>query len=286
VGKRAILCLAIVWLASVTAVASETLDVIFIDVGAGDAILIDCGDWEALLDAGPGSRTANEELFSVLSEHVSDGIIELAILSHPHADHYGGFISVLSRYDVWEFWRSTDSEPDTCDSTYSAFAVALLEANLVPSIRVRGDRSTSGPLEWVVLGPGELVAETPNDNENSLVLLLTYGAVRFLFAGNIETVGESALRSIELPEGCLILKLPDHGSATSTSVGLLDWTDPDLAILSTQDDTPAVAAVLADRAIPFWTTRSDGTIRVSTDGRTVWLAATSLPCEVVVCPAD
>ena len=67
----------------------------FINVGAGDAILVDCGDWEALLDAGPRTARANSEVLATLASHVDDGIIELAILSHPHSDHYGGFSVVF-----------------------------------------------------------------------------------------------------------------------------------------------------------------------------------------------
>ncbi|MEE8593431.1 MAG: hypothetical protein V3T03_04825, partial [Candidatus Bipolaricaulota bacterium] len=65
---------------SLVVCAAETLDVYFIDVGHGDAILIDYCNWEVLIDAGPGDSATNEAVLAVLEEHVSDGIIELAIL--------------------------------------------------------------------------------------------------------------------------------------------------------------------------------------------------------------
>jgi len=251
---------------SFVAVASDTLDVYFINVGAGDAILIDCGNWEALLDVGRGYSAPNAAVLAVLAEHVDDGIIELAILSHPHADHYGGFEEVLKHYEVWEFWRSIDADPDTDGATYSRFRNALAAEGLVPRLLERGDQHVTGQIELVVLGPGELKSGSPNDNDNSLVLLLSYGEVSFLFVGDIESYGEVALYDIDLPVGPLVLKIAHHGSATSTSLAFLDWVQPDLAVMSTGSEDPPASATLSIKGIPYCMTSDAGTIRISTDG--------------------
>ena len=246
----------------------------FINVGAGDAILVDCGDWEALLDAGPATATANSEVLATLASHVDDGIIELAILSHGHSDHYGGFGGVFARYKVQEFWRSLDTEPDTDGPTYSSFLGALTVAGLMPKLLERGDQFAIGRMRWSVLGPGELAGGATNDNENSLVLLCTFGAVSFLFPGDIEARGEASLLELDLPGGPLILKIAHHGSDTSTSLPFLKWAQPAFTIISTKYKVPPAVTNLKFMAIPFFMTSESGSICVATDGSN-WTVATA-----------
>jgi beta-lactamase superfamily II metal-dependent hydrolase len=265
--------------------ASETVDVHFIDVGAGDAILIDCGDFEALLDAGPGYAEANAAVRAVLAEHVTDGVIELAILSHPHADHYGGFSAVFATYRVLEFWRGMDATPDTSGTGYAAFSSTLAAEGLMTTFLTRGERRASGQLVWDVLGPGPLKT-TPartNDNDNSLVLLLSLGNVHYLFMGDVESGGETALFSSTLPIGPLVLKVAHHGSATSTSSALLDWATPDVAIISTGYEDPPALRVLRSRRIPVpaFLTSTVGSITIATDGNSCTAAASSGAVAVV-----
>jgi competence protein ComEC len=265
--------------------ASETVDVHFIDVGAGDAILIDCGDFEALLDAGPGYAEANAAVRAVLAEHITDGVIELAILSHPHADHYGGFPAVFATYRVLEFWRSLDTTPDTSGTGYASFSSSLAAEGLTTTFLTCGERRASGQLVWDVLGPGPLKT-TPagaNDNDNSLVLLLSLGNVQYLFMGDVESGGETALFSFALPIGPLVLKVAHHGSATSTSSALLDWATPDVAIISTgYEDPPALRALRGCRIpVPALLTSAVGTITIATDGHSCTAAASSGAVAVV-----
>ena len=264
--RKIIVTILIAFACSSTVSAVDTLDVYFIDVGAGDAILIDCGDWEALLDAGRGYSATNATVLAVLAEHIDDGVIELAILSHPHADHYGGFQEVFKRYEVLEFWRSIDADPDTDGVTYSRFRAALADEGLIPERLERGDLRVTGAIEWTVLGPNILDTSSKNDNENSLVLLLTYGEVSFLFVGDIEHYGESALLDIDLPIGPLVLKVAHHGSASSTSSSFLVWANPDLAVISTGYEDPPASVELLPKDIPYCMTSDVGSIRVSTDG--------------------
>ena len=271
---------------SLVVCAAETLDVYFIDVGHGDAILIDYCNWEVLIDAGPGDSATNEAVLAVLEEHVSDGIIELAILSHPHADHYGGFQAVFSRYEVWEFWRSFDTEPDTSETAYLYLLSALVVEGLIPRLLECGDRFVTEQIEWVVLGPGELSTAADSDNENSLVLLLTYADVHFLFVGDIENYGEAALLDIDLPEGPLALKVANHGSDTSTSTEFLAWADPELAVISTEYENVRAIGALSLLEIPFSTTQAAGTIAVSTDGQVIWVSTDALSGQLVDCSEE
>jgi len=247
--------------------------VYFINVGAGDAILVDCGDWEALLDAGLGTARTNSEVLATLASHVDDGIIELAILSHPHSDHYGGFSVVFEQFKVEEFWRSYDINPDKCGDEYSTFTRGLALEGLVPRLLTRGDQIPCQQATWSVLSPGELRTTSKNDNENSLVLLLTYGNILFLFLGDIEDQGEQALQRLTPPQGDLVLKVAHHGSHTSTSLRFLEWADPELAIISTAHERPPATVNLKLMTIPFCSTADAGTICVSTDGERIWISS-------------
>jgi hypothetical protein len=94
------------------------------------------------------------------------------------------------------------------------------------------------------------------------VLLLQYGQVSFLFPGDVRTNAALALQTIELPKGCLVLKVPHHGLASSTSPQFIEWADPELAVIScsVSDDTGPVAANLCTADVPFLTTSANGTI--------------------------
>ena len=73
------------------------LTVNFYDVGQGDAILIAKGETQILVDGGP-----NDDILSYLGQDLPpwDRKIELMVLTHPHADHLTGLLSVLERYQV------------------------------------------------------------------------------------------------------------------------------------------------------------------------------------------
>jgi len=267
-------------LIAVAGFAATTLDVYFMDVGHGDAILIDCGDWEVLIDAGRGYSATSA---GVLERCIEDGILELAILSHPHADHYGGFSAALQDYEVWEAWSSHDAVPDRCGLTYRAFSASVGAEGLVWTHLERGERRRTGCLAWTVLSPGEIKSMPieDNDNDNSLVLLLEYGNAAFLFAGDIQTPSEKVISSIALPESFLVLKLPHHGSDSSSAIEFLEWADPELAIVSGNagDLSAAVVANLGQRNVPFLTTFDNGTICVSTDGTAVWVRIVGAPAD-------
>jgi beta-lactamase superfamily II metal-dependent hydrolase len=94
--------LAALWIAGscLLVVASGPIDspavsIVFINVGHGDAILVDYDDTEILIDAGPYHKASGDELLRRVQEYVKDGKIEMAVVTHPHEDHYGGFIALL-----------------------------------------------------------------------------------------------------------------------------------------------------------------------------------------------
>jgi len=269
--------------------ASDTLDVYFINVGHGDAILIDLGDWECLIDAGKGTNSSNLELLRVLDCAVADDTIELAVLSHNHWDHYGGFINLIQNSDfaISSFWRSSDPNADTEKTKWLEFsnifgsAEFFKEELAVDSIPLA---TLPNALDLNVLAPRVLQMQPTddNDNENSLVLLLTYGEVSVLLPGDIESLPTSA-DAWSSTSGVLILKAPHHGRANSATLALAELLMPDLVVVSTGDDVPETAVALTYLGIPFLWTAASETIRVSTDGDSVWVTTDTLLAQVVDC---
>ncbi|MCX6092344.1 MAG: MBL fold metallo-hydrolase [Candidatus Bipolaricaulota bacterium] len=218
--------LAVLWIVGscLFVVASEPLAppvrVIFFDVGQGDAILIDSGSQEILIDGGPDGGWVSQ-----LDQYVQ-GPLEVVVVTHPHTDHVGGLDEVLRAFDVLEVvTNGARSE----SSAYANFASSVSAEGLVPTIVRRGDTIAAGQLCMNVLGPARLTGDA---NGDSLVLSLQVGATSFLFTGDIDTDVEAELLRSQCLGPVDVLKVAHHGSAYGTSDGFLAATTPTWAIYS------------------------------------------------------
>ncbi|MFC2022581.1 ComEC/Rec2 family competence protein [Chloroflexota bacterium] len=247
-----------------TAAPAAELRVHFIDVGQGDAILIDLYDTEILIDAGDRSPG----VIAYLSRYV-DGSLEVIVATHPHADHIGGLIAVLNTFKVEEVWHNGD----TSDSkTFTDFMNAVnAEGAEVHTARLH-DVIDIGELELFVHHPADLSGST---NNNSIVLHLVYGDIDFLFTGDAEQEAEGhmmMLSSVRLPE-VEILKVGHHGSTTASSADFLSITSPEVAIYMASEGNsyghPHAETINALNAIgaTIYGTDVNGTIIVITDGQ-------------------
>ena len=247
-------------LAGVGLLGANTLDVYFIDVGQGDAVLIDYGTYELLIDGG-----ADGSCIPFLAEHV-DGYLEVVVATHPHSDHIGGLDDVIRAFDVLDV-VTNGASADT--NAYDNFAaVAVSEVWRVEVVQ-RNDQIQLGDLVLQVLHPHKLTGDA---NEDSLVLQLTYQDVSFLFTGDIGEEAEHELLGMECLADIDILKVAHHGSQYSSSTGFLDVVQPEIAIYSAgvgnsyghpHDD--AISRLAASDAQVYGTDQC-GTIVVSTDG--------------------
>ena len=193
----------------------------FIDVGQGDSILIEYGDTEVLIDGGDRSPG----VVTYLSSYV-DGAIEVMVATHPHADHIGGLIAVLEKYEVEEIWHNGDL---STSKTYQDFMNAVQSENAEVHIARLHEVIQTDELSLKVHHPANLEGST---NNNSIVLHLAFGQVNFLFMGDAEQEAESnmmMLDSLPVPE-VEILKVGHHGSRTASSKDFLSITSPEVAI--------------------------------------------------------
>jgi competence protein ComEC len=242
----------------------------FIDVGQGDSILIQYPDGTADLVDGGGFwntealDTGDAVLLPYLSHH---GIVRLhrIFLTHAHADHMNGLIS-LSRYirsDLFYCTRRPIADPDF---------QKLLRSSAVRVQGIhRGMLFKQGDVSIRVLAPDDRRYTRKVANDDSLVLLLSYGKHKVLLAGDAEKNTEENLLRVEPRQRVSVLKVAHHGSKTSTSLEFLNHFRPGISVISAGRNNwfghphPMVLQNLNRQHSTVLRTDLQGTIRVYLD---------------------
>lgn len=200
-----------------------------LDVGQGDALLLTApGGVQALIDGGPDA-TVLEQLPRVMP--LLDRTIDLVVLTHPDRDHLAGLRPLLNRYRIGRFVFSGVAK----DSGLYRAVLAEIRERSIPTMTVAtGDRITLPPFTFDVFWPppGTAGTTTSAANDTSVVLRAHNGATSVLLTGDISTHVENVLVAAGFPLSSTILKVPHHGSHSSSSTGFLLAVDPDLALLS------------------------------------------------------
>jgi competence protein ComEC len=192
----------------------------FIDVGQGDSILLDLGETEVLIDGGKQSPGVT----AYLGDYV-DGSLEGVVATHTDSDHIGGLIDVLDDFAIDNIWLNGYT---TTTATYQDFMQRVNSEGAQVKIGRRGDTITVGNLTFSVLNPVDPLFS--DSNNNSVVLMLSYGSVDFLFMGDAETEAEDSMIAAGVLEDIDILKVGHHGSCSSTSPAFLNIVQPEIAI--------------------------------------------------------
>lgn len=241
-----------------------TIDVL--DVGQGDAILVRTPDGKtALIDAGP-----SHHLVAQLRER---GVrsIDLVVLSHHHADHYGGMAEVVRTFQPRLF---VDSGSPHASEHYLKL-LELVRDQGIPTITPT-DAPRRIELGSVVLTVFPRAPHDPvEENNNSVGLRLQYGGFSMLFPGDAELNerGWWERTSPMLCAGATVLKLAHHGSRNGTDSRWLGLVRPRLAVASLGKDNefhhphPETIALLARSGIPLLRTDRDGRVTLRSDGR-------------------
>lgn len=238
------------------------LQVHFIDVGQGDAILVDLGATEVLIDAGEKSPGVTDYI-----EDFVDGHLEAVVATHPHADHIGGLIEVLDEFDVDNVWINGD---EATSKTHTDFMAEATDKGAQVHEARRGNTIVAGTLTFHVLNPIDPLFD--NTNDNSIVLSLSYGSIDFLFEGDAEVDAESSMISSGIISDIDILKVGHHCSRTASSPAFLNIIKPEVAIYMAEVGNtyghPHVESIAALHSIgaAIYGTDTRGTIVISTNG--------------------
>ena len=254
------------------------LHVSFLDVGQGDAILIRTpSGQDILIDGGPDPQRIGLELSEKLP--FWDRTIDLVICTQPQADHVTGLVEVLHIYEVKQVL-----EPGVFynSSIYREWLRLVADKEIEYNIVRAGQEIDLGSgIGLQVFNPPEnLFENTSHDVDNSgIVLKLTWNKVSFLFAADIRIEAEFELIGQRADLRSTVLKVPHHGSKTSTSAQFLAVVDPEAAVVCVGEDNPfghpspevwerLVGTVGEDNV---YRTDEDGTIEFITDGETLWV---------------
>ena len=205
----------------------SALDVVFFDVGQGDAVLVSTPeDRHILIDTGPRSPDGSSAAeYAVLPYLRTRGIdhVDAVVISHPDEDHLGGVPAVLEQVSVGRIIRS-GSERDT--ELYREVE-RRIERGSVSEMRVRRGRQimVGESIRLDILGPppAPVPSGMEDVNEQSVVLRLTYGDVHVLLPGDIEADAEQNLVRVYGDQlASHLVKIPHHGSKTSSTIPFVE----------------------------------------------------------------
>ena len=267
---------AVVWTAAIRQ-PQAMLEVTFLDVGHGDAILIRTPSQHTLLIDGGRDPQAIAEALGRLPFWDND--IDLVVSTHPHQDHLGGLVEVIQRFDV-----AAVLEPGTPyqSATYQAWRSAIERRGVPSTIAKAGQVVRMGDVLLEVLHPPErpLGGTSSDVDNNSIVLRVSYGQVSFLFTGDLQRVGEDYLVNRDIDLQSTVLKLGHHGSATSSTRAFLASVAPSVAIITTDEPLANIVAgnresldALA-RSVPeerLFISSDHGEVTFRSDGRRLWV---------------
>lgn len=247
---------------------NATLDVLVIDVGQADSILVTMSTGEAMLiDAGDSS--SKEAIFEELDER-NISKIDFLVATHPHADHIGGMQSVIERYDVGMIYM-----PDmTSESkTYKSLKQTIDDKDIPVTEAYAGEQFSLGAAQCTIVSPGK--DDDIDANNESVVIFLDYMDTECLFTGDMEEKAEEEVLADGYMIDADILKVAHHGSSTGTSEDFLNAVSPDYAVISCGEGNTyghpheQTLDMLSKYGLDPYRTDISGDILFTSDGHTI-----------------
>lgn len=242
--------------------ADGRLHLWFLDVGQGDAIVIETPRGRVgVIDAGPSFQTfdAGERVVGEALWALGHRRLNFMALTHRHADHDGGAPFLARHFLPAGIYVNGESD------SMRPFG---------PTTLGRGDLWSVDGVLFRVLGPKEdWPLPSRDENARSLVIEIRYGATSFLMMGD---AGVQTERLLQIPGRAYdLVKVGHHGAATSSAESLVAQTTPRLAVVSVgsrnrySHPSPAVLARWDRRGAMVWRTDLHGTLHVVSDGRSL-----------------
>lgn len=251
-----------------------------LDVGQGDAILVEGGAGGRLLvDGGPDPG----RLLVALDERLPpwDRRIDVVILTHPHEDHVAGLVGLLARYRVGRVFEPGMNGPGP---GFAAWRAALAKVGRAIGTLAAGDQLRIDAIRLRVLWPvrGDVPLEPADGgtaiNNVSIVLLGEVAGRRFLLAGDVEQDIDPSLIAEGLPHLDL-LKVAHHGSRTASTDAFLEAVRPSVTVVSAGTGNPyghpapSTIARLEAAGARVYRTDTNGSVEVSLEASRVTVSA-------------
>lgn len=254
------------------------LEVHFVDIGQGDAIVINFPDKKTMLiDSGSsttGLAQIRADYLQYLDDVTDNKVIEYMVVTHPDTDHYNMLKAVVDAYQVQNAYYNEDT-----GTTYTQF-LDVLNAEEGITINIIDNKSLSFSIEGngykvtiYCCGDSAFLGASERNNQ-SIICLLEFGGRKILFTGDASTateqwfMNEMDTTNIDID----VLKVGHHGSNTSTSTNFLNFIDTEYAVISCDDGTkhghPDIEVMdrLSAYGIATYRTNRHGNILLYLDG--------------------
>ena len=247
---------------------SGELQIHYIDVGQGDATLIQCDGMNMLIDAGENDKGMQVRVYL---EKQGVKKLDYVIGTHPDSDHIGGLDVVIYNFDCGTILMP-DYEKDT--KTYDDVIQTIKNKHYKITEPIVGTTYELGQAEFTIIAPNR---DYDDANDASIGLVLTYGEQSFLFTGDAEEAAEADIVKNGIDIQAKVYKAGHHGSRTSSSEELLELVKPEIVVISCGEDNSYghphadILNYCRTNKIPVYRTDMQGTIVVKTDGqRLTW----------------
>ena len=301
--SAAVILIGPAWAADVLALPAMGMRVVVLDVGQGDAtaivlpggraVLVDAGGVAGAMPLDSGEGEANG--FDIGQRVVAPALralgvrrLEALTITHGDPDHIGGVPGVVRAFRPGSIWDGVPVPRHTPLQALNDLADTL---GIPWRTLQAGDRTRMGGVTISVLHPPLPDWERQRvRNEDSVVLDVRIGDVSIVLPGDIGVEGERAIVPLLVPARTVILKAAHHGSATSSTSGLLDALRPAAVIFSAGRNNrfghpaPVVVARYRERGIPMFSTAESGAIVIDTDGRSVSIHGWAQPGRALTVP--
>jgi competence protein ComEC len=242
----------------------DQLRVHFIDVGQGDAILIQTPEQNILVDGGERGSAVVDYL-----KGLDINELDLVIGTHAHSDHIGGLIDVLSNIPVKEV---IDPAVVHTTKTFEDYLTLIDQKDIKFTEGRAGMTREIGGGTMQILHPA-----TPSSshlNDSSVVTKITFGQLSFLLTGDVERESEIEMLARKEPLKSTILKSAHHGSSTSSTLKFVKAVAPEVVVIMCGKDNKyghpheETLKTFADLGVDIYRTDLQGTIVITTDGQT------------------
>ncbi len=258
--------------------------VTFLDVGAGDAALIEFPHGQTMLVDGGGfmddSIDIGETVIAPVLYYKGIRRVDYLVLSHPHKDHAGGLPYIAENFRVKELWENGETG---YFESYRRLRRAAKEKRIAKQVYYA--KTPPREIDGVridFLSPDSIPTRSSNTdqsdtNNNSLVMKFTFGEITFLFCADILQNAEHRLVADTVPLKATIIKAPHHGSTSSNTEEFVKAVSPEVVVFSCRSygtltlPHPDVIARYQKTGATMFQTDKNGAICIETNGRSYWV---------------